>query len=276
MPLTAITKSGDRVFAPELEDKNQDFFCRFCKAPMIFVDATLKIKHFRHLIKASCDYEGETEEHENYKYSVYKNLQAIGRGKVFLEHPVGKLIADVYWERAEKTDIAFEIQATNYSISRYDEKIAYYAFRHVLVVYIFVGDDFCNEVRSNIYSLKEIEKRIFDENIYLDTVMGCYLNGDVVTKPSFSKKYAKGGDGYCTNRFIMRYEGTKEISLNEFLNEIENHVISNPYLPKCSHKETLFEKSTGKIPRYKIVCAVCKKFIKWLPNNEARNIGLDI
>ena len=276
MPLTALTKSGERVFAPELNYKNQDFFCPFCKAPMSFVDATLKIKHFRHLIKASCDYEAETEEHENYKYSVYRKLKAIGNGNVFIEHPVGSLIADVYWERRGKPDIAFEIQATNYSASKYENKIAYYAFRHILTVYIFVGDVFCNEVRPNIYSLKEIEKRIFDENTYLDTVIGCYLNGDVVTKPFFSKKYAKGGDGYCTNRFIMRYDGTKEISLTEYLREVDKHIIANPYFPECSHKETVFEKSTGKIPRYKVVCAVCRKFIKWLPNNEARNIGLDI
>jgi|GEM_PF-2118874 len=276
MPLTAITKSGERVFAPELNDKRQDFFCRFCNSPMSFVDATLKIKHFRHLIKASCDYEGETEEHENCKYSVYKELKAIRSGKVFIEHPVGKLIADVYWERIGKPDIAFEIQATNYSISKYEDKIAYYSFRHILVVYIFVGDIFGNEVRPNIYSLKEIEKRIFDYNVYLDTVMGCYLNGDTITVPLFSKKYEKGGDGYCNNRFIMRWGSTKRLTLAEYLGVVDKHLILKPYLPKCLHEETTFEKSEGKIPRYKIVCSVCGNFLKWLPNDEARRKGLEI
>lgn len=276
MPLTAITKFGERVFAPELFDKRQDFFCRFCNAPMSFVDATLKIKHFRHLVKASCDYEGETEEHENCKYSIYKELKAIGNGNVFIEHPVGKLIADVYWERIEKPGIAFEIQATNYSTSQYEDKISYYAFRNIIVVYVFVGDSFCREVRPNVYSLKEIEKRIFDDNTYLDTVIGCYLNDDAVTVPSFSKKYEKGGDGYCSNRFIMRRNSTKRLKLVEYLGVVDKHSNSNPYLPKCLHKETTFEKSMGKIPRYKIVCSVCGKFFKWLPNNEARKIGLDI
>jgi len=243
---------------------------------MSFVDATLKIKHFRHLEKASCDYEAETEEHENYKYSVYNKLKVIGNADVFIEHPVGRLIADVYWVRKEKPDIAFEIQATNYSISKYEEKIAYYAFRHILVVYIFVGDSFCTEVRPNIYSLKEIEKRIFDENTYLDAVLGCYLRGDIVSRPFFIRKYAKGGDGYCTNRFIMKYNGTNEISLKDYIGKVDKHIISNHFFPKWSHNETVFEKSTGKIPRYKMVCEVCRKFIKWLPNSEARNIGLDI
>jgi len=187
MPLTAITKSGQRVFAPELIDKKQEFSCRFCKLSMSFVDATQKIKHFRHRVKSSCNYERETEEHEIHKYLVYKKLKAAGYGEVFIEHPVGKLIADVYWDRGEMPDVAFEIQATNYSIAKYEEKIRYYAFRNLLVVYIFVGDVFCNEVRPNIYSLKEIEKRIFDEKAYHDTVLGCYLNDDVVTKASFAK-----------------------------------------------------------------------------------------
>jgi len=276
MPLTAKTNSGERVFAPELGDKNQEFFCPFCNAQMSFVDAEVRIKHFRHLVKAQCSYEPETEEHEHYKYAVYKSLNAAGIGNVFIEHPVEKLIADVYLERSGKPNVAFEIQASNYNISKYEDKIAYYAFRDILLVYIFIGDVFCNEVRPNIYSLKEIEKRIFDEKKYNDTVIGCYMNEDIITKPSFFPKYAKGGDGFCSNRFIMSYDGTKRMKIDEYLTYVNNFVVALRYLPKCLHGATTFEKHRGKITRYKVVCAICKKFIKWLPNNEARNLGLDI
>jgi len=276
MPLTATTNSGARVFAPELERKNQDFFCPFCKAPMSFVDATLKIKHFRHMVKTSCNYETETEEHKNYKYAVYKKLLAIGNENVFIEHPVGKLIADVYWKRSGEPDIAFEIQATNYSISKYEEKIAYYVFRNIVVVYIFVGEDFCNEIRPNVYSLKEIEKRIFHEKKYRDSVIGCYLDGESITIPLFSPKFAKGGDGYCTSRFIMMRALTENMPLNGYLQHVNRYVVARPYFPECSHEAIAYEKHAGKITRYKVVCSVCRKFVKWLPNDEARKLGFDI
>jgi len=123
---------------------------------MLFVDAQLKTKHFRHKTESLCDYEPETEEHENYKWLVYNMLRNKGIGEVFVEHRIGKFIADIYLKNNKFYDIVFEIQATNYSPLNYDEKIISYAFRRLLVVYLFIGDGFCNEVKRNIYSLKEI------------------------------------------------------------------------------------------------------------------------
>jgi competence CoiA-like predicted nuclease len=74
MSLTAQTLSGIKVFAPELTERRQGFICRFCGQPMVFVDAQLKIKHFRHKTESLCDFEPETEEHEQYKELVYKTL----------------------------------------------------------------------------------------------------------------------------------------------------------------------------------------------------------
>lgn len=161
MTLTAKTLGGIEVFAPKLSEKRQGFICRFCGQPMVFVDAQLKIKHFRHKTESLCDYEPETEEHENYKWLVYKMLRNKRIGEVFVEHRIGKFIADIYLKKNKFYDIVFEIQATNYSPLKYDEKIRSYAFRKLLVVYLFIGDGFCNEIKRNIYSLKEIEKRIF-------------------------------------------------------------------------------------------------------------------
>ena len=244
---------------------------------MSFVDAILKIKHFRHRVKSACDYEPETEEHERYKYLVYKELKATGSGEILIEHPVGRFFADVYWARENAPDVAFEIQATNYSFSKYEEKICAYASRRLLIVYIFVGENFCREIKPNIYSLKEIEKRILYEGTYLDTALGCYLEDDLVTEPSFTTKYAKGGDGFCTNRFIMRYKFSRKASLKEYLtHKVREHIIANPFIPECKHPQAHLEKATGKISRYKRVCSDCGKFIKWIPNREARALGLEI
>jgi competence CoiA-like predicted nuclease len=276
MPLTALTDSGKRVYAPELKDKSQQFTCPFCKGNMSFVDATIRIKHFRHKVKTDCIYEPETEEHEEAKYLVYKVLRDLGLGKVNLEFPVGKFIADVYLARENKCDIAFEIQATNYSFNKYIEKINYYAFKRLIVVYIFVGDSFYKEIKSNIFSLKEIEKRIVVEKCFKDSVTGSYLYGTDITIPSFTEKFAKGGEGYCENRFIEQYRLTKKMGLKDYLLALNERSIINRYEPKCTHPETEYKKFQGKIIRYKETCSICGKFIKWLPNKKAIELGLEL
>lgn len=274
MTLTAQTIEGIKVFAPDLMEKRQEFVCRFCNQPMIFVDAQLKIKHFRHKAEMSCDSEPETEAHEHYKWLVFKKLKDMKIGEVLLEHSIGKVRADIYLNRGSWRNIAFEIQATNYNFSKYEEKIRAYAFHKLLVVYIFVGEDFCAEVKPNIYSLKEIEKRIFNQKSYGDTVIGCYLEDEIVIIPSFKEKYAKGRSGHCTDRFIMHFRETKRMSLADFLDNALEYYIKEPFLPHCDHNETIYQKAEGKIPRYKKVCAECAKFIKWLPNKEAEAVGL--
>ena len=243
---------------------------------MSFVDSTLKIKHFRHLMKVSCDYESETIEHEVSKKIIYDCLLDYGQGKAFIEERGGRLIADVYWMRDQGPNVAFEVQATNYDISKYEEKIKSYVFKNILVVYVFIGDNFRNEVKSHIYSLKEIEKRIFIKGSYRDSVIGCYLNSDRIKVPSFSSKFAKGRDEFCTDRFIMEHRWTKDYSINNFISIVDNHKMTQSFMPLCNHEETTLERSDGKIVRYKVVCAVCGKFFKWLPNKEALNMGLDL
>jgi competence CoiA-like predicted nuclease len=277
MALTAQTLSGINVFAPNLKEKRQDFICRFCKEPMVFVDAQLKIKHFRHKVKLLCNYEPETEEHEHYKYLVYQTLKAKKIGEVFIEHLVGKFIADIYLKKNNFCDIVFEIQATNYDPSKYEEKIRTYAFRKLLVVYIFVGNQFCNEVKRNIYSLKEIEKRIFIQKKYRDTVIGCYLKDGIVTIPYFKEKFAKGRIGHCSHRFIMDYSATKQISLDAYLNDIMKYYIREPFKPShCNHNVTIYQKNIGKIPRYDEICLECGKWLRFLPNKEAEAKGLQL
>lgn len=275
MPLTAMTKSGERVLATALTDRNQEFFCRFCKGRMSFVDATLKIKHFRHLVKSSCEYENESAEHILAKDLIFNALLSYGQGKAFVEEKVGRLIADVFWTREWKSNVVFEVQAANYDLSIFEEKIRYYAYRNNLVVYVFIGENFLNEVKPNIYTLKEIEKRIFNDKSYLDSVLGCYLEGNRITVPSFTEKFAKGTPGTCSHRFIIERRWSKSYTIDDYISVIDNHAINQKYSPPCLHKETVLERSSGKIDRYKVVCSECGKFLKWLPNKEALEMGLD-
>jgi competence CoiA-like predicted nuclease len=243
---------------------------------MVFVDAQLKVKHFRHKVDTSCESEPETEEHEHYKGVVYELLKQKNIGEVYPEHSIGPVRADIYLKRGWR-NVVFEIQATNYSFSKYQDKIAIYAFRKLQVVYIFVGSDFCAEVRPHVYSLKEIEKKIFNDKEYRDTVVGCYLDGETVTIPSFKQKWAKGRAGQCTDRFIINYEETKRVNLDAFLDSILERYVTKPFVPPpCDHKEKEYQKSEKEIPRYKEICIRCGKFIRWLPNKEAKALGLEI
>jgi competence CoiA-like predicted nuclease len=276
MALIAQTSDGIKVYAPEMAHRRQDLFCRFCNQPMVFVDAELKIKHFRHKVDTLCDSEPETVEHEHYKGVICQLLKRKNVGEVHPEHSIGPVRADIYLETGSWRNTVFEIQATNYSSSKYQEKIAAYAFRKLQVVHIFVGSDFRTEVKPHVYSLKEIEKKIFNDKDYRDTVIGCYLEGEIVTIPSFKQKLAKGRSGHCTNRFIVDYKETKQVHLDAFLDSILERYVAVPFVPPpCDHRATEYQKSDKKIPRYKEVCIQCAKFIRWLPNKEAKALGLE-
>lgn len=274
MALFAINKNQDRVRASQVINKDMEFTCEDCGNPMSFVDAQLKVKHFRHKVASDCGDEPETEAHEYYKDLISNRLEMLRLGQVFPEHRLGRKRVDVYLKRDNKRSIAFEVQATNYSFSKYEYKINCYAARRLLVVYMFVGSDFFNEVKNNIYSLKEIEKRIFCTKPYLDSVVGSYLDGETITVPAFKQKFAKGASGYCTDRFILDYRNLRKMRLDDFLLGIQNHKVNKEYLPACSHTQQLTEKSTTKQERYKYVCACCGKFIKWIPDKVALSLGL--
>jgi len=42
----------------------------------------------------------------------------------------------------------------------------------------------------------------------------------------------------------------------------------------CPHERTKYEKSDGKIERYKETCLTCGRYLRWLPNVEAKELGL--
>src|SRR3989339_292139 len=250
MALLALNQDNKEVFADEIINKNNKFHCRHCNEKLSFVNAKLRIKHFRHKVQSNCDPEPETEEHMFHKKLVYKTLLDLNIGKTFLESSFDKIFRpDVYLKREQKRDIVFEIQATNNKIDLFEKKIKY-------------------------YSHKEIEKRIMVFKFYDESVIGAYINQDKILLPDFENKYAKGGDGYCSNRFIMLNNFSRCIPLRQYLNEINTFVSKERYLPVCNHEDFRFELVSQKIIRYKKMCNLCGRFIKWLPNDEAQKLGL--
>jgi hypothetical protein len=132
-----------------------------------------------------------------------------------------------------------------------------------LVLYIFIGNNFMREVKPNIFSLKEIERRIFDSKAYDDTVLGCYFDGETVIVPSYSQKWASGG-GTCTHRYIRAYRFTRRYRLREYLTILYHHYPKQPYFRVCFHEnlhDEEFEKENG--DRWRVfMCENCFKQIR--------------
>ncbi len=277
MTLVALNEAGDTVFAKNVTTR-ENFRCKGCGSPLYFCDATLKVKYFQHAVACNCETEPETPEHVFGKQLVFDALSNI-KGqpeKVDMEEPVGRLKADVLWQNPMNT-VAIEVQAANYKISDFEEKINYYIRRKLKVIYLFVGENFCKCLKPCVYSLKAIEKQIIFEKKYSDYVVGGYLedNGKVMI-PQFQKKYAHGG-GECENRFFLGWADRKNCDLLTFL---KHHGYSPPrgrYSPPlCKHENVEYVLHEGKVKRYKTICADCRKFVCWLKNDKARALGLEL
>ncbi|ACM19076.1 competence protein CoiA-related protein [Geotalea daltonii FRC-32] len=273
MPLVALDEDGTKVFAWEVTERKPLYTCKGCGGRLSFMDCTLKIKHFRHLTKCDCESEPETEDHVWGKQLVYQTIQAMkNHGIVELEHPIDSLRADVYWEGTWIT-AAIEIQASNYNISYFEDKIYEYARKGMVVIYLLVGDNFRKETKSFVYSLKEIEKRLFVKKDFPGCVYAGYLlPSGTVLLPYFQEKWARGG-GDCTNRFISMRRLEQRVSLTDFL--IDAVYVPPPKI-ECKHQTINYVPNFEKIKRYKVVCTECGKFMKWLPNKEAEKLGLEL
>ncbi|HOX16326.1 MAG TPA: competence protein CoiA family protein [Smithellaceae bacterium] len=274
MPLVALEGGTKKIFAWDVKERAPLYTCKGCGGRLVFMDCRKKIKYFRHYEHCDCDSEPETPEHAWGKEMVYKSILEIQNnlGIVELEYAIDKLRADVYWERKWQK-VAIEIQATNYTIGIFEDKISNYNKMGFEIIYLFVGNNFLKQTKPYVYSLKEIEKQLFVNNEIPGRIYAGYLlpTGNVFI-PSFQAKYASGG-GECSHRFISMRGFEKTVSLKEFLN---NAVCVNVQKSQCNHSRTKHVAHFEKIKRYKVVCENCNKFIKWLPNAEALKLGYSL
>jgi hypothetical protein len=305
MPSSALSESELLIYAENLKfqinEKRPRYSCPECSKRMIFVDGTKYVKHFRHYRLSDCEFEAEpeTEEHLYAKRVVEAILGSFKKEDPTLlfsreyqiidaETDMSKY-ADVYCEsKISKKRVVIEIQQTNYNITHFLDKILFYYYSRYDVIYLFIGNQFGKplEKSSKIYSLKEIENKIFQEKSL--PVWGAYLFYDnkkipFIEIPSYRPKFKRGAysyldftDKYCKTRFIKEFN-PERLRLKDWLYKIlyeYDHKYVNSKL--CDCKRTVYVKSKKKIIRYKEICVYCKKTLRWIPNSEAKIKGLEI
>lgn len=234
----ALDKHGNIIKANSVTERESEYRCKDCHQKMLFVDADLKIKHFRHLEKCECESEPETPIHVYHKKAVYEELCKMNIGQVFLEYSIDNNIIrpDVLVKRVNAPDIAIEVQATNMDLSLFEKKIEYYKSHGYITVYLFVqsertigwnkrGDtvfeyttDFLQYKRKNVFRLKEIEQRLCYSRHYGSSVRGLYLYDHRIYYYDLEPKSVKGGEGYCSSTFRTNWENNLNATIQDFLN----------------------------------------------------------
>ena len=311
MPSYALNSDNEVIYASSVRIKPKEkrpwFKCPECENRMIFVECERKRNHFRHYRTSNCEFESEPETEEHYYakdlveniFATFASMfqEAIRYGK---ELPVDdrelniKKYPDVYLEIPHlDRRIAVEVQYANYDIRTFRNKILFYAFRNIIPIYLFFGPQFQRRLKENenIYLLKDIEKEIFYKNglpLHAGYLFYDKNHDPYVEIPHFKPKYKKGNYDYCAGlpydryveiaccktRFIKEFNPAI-VRLNDWL--YSNCFGQVPLIPPrdlCRHPSTSYQFSDGKIKRYKEVCSVCNKFIRWLPNVETRKLGL--
>ena len=76
MPFVALDKNGIRKCSLDLtpDQYRQPWFCQLCKTEMMFVDAQLRRKHFRHHVDHGCEFEAESKEHLEMKKELFEKF----------------------------------------------------------------------------------------------------------------------------------------------------------------------------------------------------------
>ena len=209
MSLTASLADGKTIRATEVTERTL-FLCRTCREPLIFVDAVMCVKHFRHYPTSNCISAPETEKHRYYKLLVFDVLSKLVKeskwvgDKVYLEEEVQGLRADVLWSidnpGGPRFRIAFEIQVSDIGIDAWQSKIIrYQSNRDVFVVYLFVPGKFYRRIKDykTLFKLRQIE---------LDLVYLC----DEICSELFASAYfmeEKEGDRHLRRVYWDNYDG---------------------------------------------------------------------
>jgi competence protein CoiA len=132
MPLKAII-DGETIIGPDLSDREWDeltlrhknglsvrMCC--CGAPGHLRRSRRGLRHFYHAVATGCNYEGESKEHIELKYLVYRVCQSEGwEAQVEFPSPDRTWISDVYAAR-DGRKIVFEIQLSAISLEELEER----------------------------------------------------------------------------------------------------------------------------------------------------------
>lgn len=208
MPFKAVDENGIKQVSYQLslEQYRQKWTCPNCDQPMLFVDAELKRKHFRHKVASPCETEPETEEHLFLKEWVYDWLTNSGY-KCEYEVKIGNRIADVTFATNNNKLRVVECQVSPISSEEVYSRIYDYEINDVLEVYWIMHPinypGFYEQYRKyTAYRLTEVEREFLDSSHFL-----YYDNIDKQVKKYFFKpKWMRGGDGNCSSIFL-KFDG---------------------------------------------------------------------
>jgi hypothetical protein len=210
LSLTALDENGNKQVSYLLsQDKyRQDWHCPLCNQQMSFVDAQLKIQHFRHLVFQGCENESEPEsfEHLYLKQWIYNQLTAAGF-KCEFEVKIGNRIGDVVVTTKSKKLHVIECQVSPISQKNMDERTIDYLHHHTDVCWIMHSKNYLTpyEEFHGSYRLKDVERESMDDPNFLYFLP----DREQILKILFNKKKWAHGGGDCetirwkTNEFVV-------------------------------------------------------------------------
>tara|TARA_Y100000310_G_scaffold335388_1_gene417310 strand:+ start:1239 stop:1970 length:732 start_codon:yes stop_codon:yes gene_type:complete len=157
MPLRAIDKLGNNYMSYKFPiEKRQDILCPNCDSNFIFVDAELKIKHFRHEAYEGCESEPETEEHLNYKKRMFDILKKDKiNTDVQLEYKIGNQIADVYCKHGNLIYV-IECQCSIISLEEVKRRTQGWKEKNVYLLWIWGVKYFGLDTKTNYFNVSSV------------------------------------------------------------------------------------------------------------------------
>jgi competence CoiA-like predicted nuclease len=191
--LVAINELNERIFGDDA-DRTQKFRCPYCNEPVIWIDATFKIKHFRHKVESNCEPEPETKRHIEMKLFM---MEQLGWSKDNLEIPLGFARPDLF-----KEDVAIEVQHSPISYESFLERTNNYSKNNIYVLWIF---DNCLLKENVSESLKKAHEIYFGRiYIYRNNIEGSTKWSDRIMPVHFEgkKRTVKTGGYYNDGEYI--------------------------------------------------------------------------
>lgn len=213
--LRAINEKNENCLSFEKIDKSKKFHCPRCSNEVIFVDAILRIKHFRHKVESNCEPEPETLKHIEMKHFMLKKLLWENE---CLEVNLKFARPDLY-----KNNIAIEVQYSPVSYKDFIERTVNYRLHNIYVLWIFEWhllkenvSDFLKKAHEIYFGRIYVYKNgvIFPVHLKSTGVYKRTINGELYWKYYKKKKKFLFGEKLCDFNLFTTKNNWKENNFN--------------------------------------------------------------
>jgi len=206
---TAVTSKGVRTSAEDATFLGGEYFCPQCGAPVYLRNGLVKVEHFAHSTRTSCEYSGETTIHLQMKYQIFQSLKALESHvkSITLEKLLGTARPDIYIEGTHR-NIAIEVQASALTPSQIISRTENYYKLGVYVLWVIPYDNTRFMKRNRVtglpdrtFRVKEYERIIMQmsfKSLTLWDINQDYSQGLIVFKVGDS--YTEGANFYDKSR----------------------------------------------------------------------------